>query len=139
MAATTIGAVSDRLHALVTAQGFTLAKDAFDFDRQPSQSLEKCFRIHTGREGTEGYLGGDQMERHTVDIWIARKTKRDPHGAARQLTVDLDLIEAALVRDTALDYWVGDDSVTTEQPEPRDDQDYQVARLSAVVEFDRDV
>ena len=137
-AITTIGALWDRLIAVVIAQGFAKARTPFDFDRQPDGTLDQAFCLSSVRDSTQGYLGGDQAEQHTVTIYVARRIKRDDWGAVRQLKADLDAIEAVVCTDYAnYDYVVVDDGVTNDVKEPSASEDYVVGRLRLKVDFDR--
>jgi hypothetical protein len=138
---TTIGAIWDRINSLVADQGFQQSRDHFDFDLVPDQAIDRVFRVQTRRTGTDGYLGPAQAELHTVDVWIARKVRNDSHGAARQLQVDLDLIEQAMYDDSPnYEYNVSDDpGPTSEVRLPSPDAIHAIARLTAVVDIDREL
>jgi parallel beta-helix repeat protein len=137
MALTTIGAIWDRLSSIVVAQGYTRSRNPFDFDQQPDSRLNLVFHMASSRSGTEGYLGGYQGELHRVDIFLARRAKSDPWGAARQLKVDMDLVEATVLADSPTeDYILQDESVESEIRDPGPDDDYVVGRLSFTVDFD---
>ena len=141
MSATTIGYVLDRINSLVALQGFSRSLDAFNFDRQPQETLDRCYYIESQRGETTGYFGGDQGETHPTTIYLARKVRSDQHGAVRQLRVDLDLLEAALYNDfAAWAYSISDDpGVETLIPDPGPDATHVVARLMAVVDIDREL
>jgi len=141
MGATTLGTVYDRVNSIVADQGFTRAKEPFSFDMQPAQQIDQTYYVESERDDTIGYFGGDQGESHRFQIWLARKRKTDPHAAARQLKVDMDLIEAALYGDSAtFDYQVLDDSVTSDVGLPSEnDEDHVVGELVATLDFDRSV
>lgn len=139
MSATTIGAVTDRVAAILTANSFQSSGSHFDFDDQSNLSLDKSFRVNSSRTATEGYVGAVQLETHTIEIWLARKIKRDSNGAARQLKVDMDLIEQTMLDDSATHhYYVVDNGVEHEIREPAaTDQGFVIGRLSARVEIER--
>lgn len=141
MSATTSGLVFDRINSLVALQGFQRSLDAFNFDRQPEQTLDRCYFVEMDRGSTSGYFGGDQAELHSTSIWLARRVKSDQHGAARQLRADLDLLEAALYADfAAYSYSISDDpGVETSIPDPGPDATHVVARLTATVDIDREL
>lgn len=134
----TIGTVWDRMHILVAAQGYALSRDAFDFDIQPDSKLDTVYFIKSARMSTAGFLGGDQDEQHLFEIYLAARTKRQSTGAARQLKVDMDLIEAAVLGDdtnATYDYFVTDDGVSSLCQAPATDADYVIGRLSMTVQF----
>jgi hypothetical protein len=137
----TIGIVWDRVNSLVTAQGYARTTDPFSFDYQPDTKLDHVFHFQSARQGAEGIMGGDQTEKHQFTIFLAQRAKRDAYGAARQLKVDMDVIEAAMLGDvsnTALDYYVPDDGVTSDcRLPPSTDSDFVIGQLSVQVEFDR--
>jgi hypothetical protein len=143
MASTTIGPVFDRINSVVASQGFVQSRDPFSFDRQPDKQLDQCFRVESTRSYTGGYFGGDQEERHTMVIWVARKIRNNPHGAVRQVKVDMDVIEATINADSISateDYTVLDEPAPTSDVQlPQVDATHVVGRLVATVDFDRDV
>ena len=133
----TSGIVADRVHSLVASHGFHLSKDPWDFEYAPSQGADRMFRIDLTRTGGGARIGGSAEEEHRVVVWLARKTRRDPHGAIRQLRADLDLIEASLLSDTSV-FYVLDDTVNAECRLPLVDSDFVVAQLSATVSFEHE-
>jgi len=137
----TIGIVWDRVNSLVVAQGYVRSHDPFSFDYQPDTKLDHIYHIRSSRVGTEGMLGGDQTERHAFTVFLAARAKRDPYGAVRQVKVDMDLIEQALLADESsatYGYYVIDDGVSSDcQLPPSTDADFVVGQLALVVEFDR--
>lgn len=137
----TIGAVTDRVNSLVATQGFARSTDHFDFVHQPDQNIDRIYRVESERVGSNGYIGGDQEEVHRVSVWLTRKVRSDSHGASRQLKADMDLVEQALIDDSILaDYNVQDEpgpDGSVQLPDP--DATHVIARLSAVVDFDRDL
>jgi hypothetical protein len=144
MAATTIGAVWDRISDIVTAQGFRRAHDAFTFELQPSQDLDRQYYVVPAQspDQTEGYLGGDQAEGYDVDIWLSRKIKRDSHGAARQLLADMDAIEAVILGDYATHAYTVTDGGVAKRLSPSEAPEqplHSIGQLTVTVEFDRDL
>jgi hypothetical protein len=136
MGLTTAGAVFDRVNSVVAAAGFTLSKDQFSFELQPSTQIDAVFRVEMSFNDQEGNLGSTAAELQTVDIWIARAVKRDARGAYRQLIADLDIVEGLLADDyAAFDYNV--EKTGSEIRPPEAEASYVVARLSATVDFDR--
>lgn len=136
----TIGALRDRVVALVQAQGYTVIPAAFNFDRQPDTQLHKAACFQLDRQGTEGFLGGDQAEQHEVTIHLAQRTRRDASGALRQLETDMSLLEAAFVGDETsgtYDYYVQDGTVTATSQDPGDKSDFVIGRFQAVLVIDR--
>ena len=134
----TIGTVWDRINALVVAQGYALSHDMFDFDTQPDTRLDQIYYVTSARAGTEGFLGGDQDELHAFQIFLASRTRRSSAGAARQLKVDMDLIEAAILADdtnATYDYFVTDDGVQSDCRLPAKDADFVIGRLAMTVQF----
>lgn len=135
---TSIGALWDRIGVIATAQGFRRALQPFDFDLMPDGMLDQSYHLSSERASTQGYLGGDQAEQHSVSIYICRRIKKDAWGAARQLKVDLDALEAVLVTDYAnYDYVVVDDGIQSDIRDPGLNEDFVVGRLTATVDFDR--
>ncbi len=138
MSATTSGAVYDRINSVVFGQGYLRSKDPFSFEYQPRQALDACFYVEMEQDTTDGYSGFAQGELHRVRVWVARRVRRDPHGARRQLIADLELLEVPLYQDYAnFGYHVADDSVLKNIPSPLDEWDYAVGMLELIVDFDR--
>jgi len=137
--ATTWPIVSARLTSLTVAQGYALAREPFSFDLQPDTHLEDVCRLVGSLDGYEGYLGGDQLERWTCEVWLARKGKMDPHAAQRALNLSISSLTAAVAADeTAGDYHVGED-VAAEVQLPGDGLGYVVARVALPIELERDL
>lgn len=146
MPAATIGLVVDRINSLISENGFTQSRDYFDFDRQPEQMLDLIYRVDSMRQSSQGYMGGDQVELHIVNIWVSRRIKSDSHGAARQVKADLDSIEQALWDEvlggaSPVDFMISDGGGPTADVRlPSDpNSSYVVGRFSAIVDFDRDL
>lgn len=139
--ATTLGAVYDRITLLVAANGFSLCRDHFDFDLVPSQQAgDALYRVNTTRQAeSASTFGRMQTELHLVEIWLARKVRKDSNGATRQLKADMELLESALydLYEAEGQFSVADDSVEGDCRLPSPDSDYAVARLAATVDFDR--
>jgi hypothetical protein len=134
----TIGTVWDRISSVVATQGYARARTPFDFDLQPDTKLDKVFHMTSERSATDGYLGGDQGESHAFSIVLAQRVARDPWGAARQLKVDMDAIEQAVLADyAAYDYNVQDNGVSSDCRQPSADADFVIGKLGLGVEFDR--
>ena len=137
----TIGIVWDRINTLASTQGYTRSHDAFDFQSQPDTKLDRVYRLETSRVGTSGYRGGDQEEQHMVTLFFAQRARRDSYGAERQLKVDMDLVEQALLQDEAdagLGYFVDEDGVQSSCGlPPGADADFVIGRLEARLVFDR--
>lgn len=136
-----IGVVWDRMSSVVVAQGYVRTADPFDFDFQPDTKLDHVFHLRSSRVGTEGYIGGDQGETHRLSIFLAQRAKRDAWGAARQLKVDMDLIEAVLLGDETNEtfgYFVLDDGVQSESQLPAGGEaDFVVGKIDATILLDR--
>jgi hypothetical protein len=140
MPLTSIGAVWDRISTVTAMQGYHRASKAFDFEQQPDITLERAFHIQSERTSTVGYLGGDQAEQHRISLYMALRTKRNEVGAARQLKVDVDLLEDLISSGeeaASYDYIIEDDSVESEIRDTQLNQDYVVGRLAFTVDFDR--
>ena len=136
VAALTAGIVYDRLNSVVASNAFVQAKEAFSFDLQPDAATDARFRIEMATDEVDEYIGPQEGVIERADIWIARKIKRDPIGAYRQLLVDLDLIEQQLSRDYPnLDYHVR--KLSRDCPQPDTDAVFVVGRLVAAVDYDR--
>lgn len=137
----TIGIVWDRISTIVATQGYVRSHDPFSFDYQPDTKLDHVFHFRSERVRTDGYLGGDQSEQHTVTVFLATRSKRDPYGAVRQMKVDMDLIEQTLLGDASnetLGYFVIDDGLASQcQLPPSTDADFVIGQLVAQIEFDR--
>jgi hypothetical protein len=137
--ATTWPLVSARLTSLTVAQGYALSREPFSFDLQPDTHLEDVCRVVGSLDGYEGYLGGDQLERWTLTVWLARKSKTDPYAAKRALELSISSLTAAVATDeTAGDYHVGED-VSADVQLPGDDLGYVVARVALPIELERDL
>lgn len=125
--------------SLVSYLGFTPAVDDFDFEKQPSQQIDRVFLVKLNRIGTVGEIGLGQIEEHRLECWIARQNGgASARDAARSLTVDLDLIESTIqgFAITGHRFNVLDDSVETET-EPG--ADCVIGMLAMDVDFDRDL
>jgi hypothetical protein len=137
--ATTWPIVSARLTSLTVIQGYALSKEPFSFDLQPDSQLEDVCRLEGSLEGYEGYTGGDQLERWTCTVWLARKAKKDSYAAKRALDLSISSLTAAVAADeTAGDYHVGED-VTATVRLPGDDLGYVVASVALPIELERNL
>lgn len=137
--ATTWPIVAARLTSLTVAQGYALAREPFSFDLQPDTHLEDLCRLQGNLDSYEGYLGGDQQENWTLEVWLARKAKTDAPAAQRALYLSISSLTAAVAADeTAGDYHVGE-TVTAEVQLPGDDLGYVVARVALPIELERDL
>ncbi len=130
--------VWDRIRALCEAQGFVTALSAFDFDQQPDGRLDRTYHLRSEQQPPEEYLCGQLNENHRFIVYLAIKIRRDGFGAARQLKVDMDLLEQAIAGDyPEYEYCVLDEPpVESEVQNPGTDQDYVVGRLSGLLTID---
>jgi hypothetical protein len=135
----TIVDVLGRIDRVVTGAPFQYraAREPFGFDLQPNQLLDRtyCLDASDSRE-VEAYIGYAQSEIVPVTIRLARKVHRDAVAAYRTLLTDVSSLQAALVRDgVAGDYNAEIDSWRVPEPGPTDD--FVIAELTALVDYER--
>ena len=131
--------VLTRLDALVTGAPFhyRAAKEPFGFDLQPNQLLDRtyCILADPPRE-IGGYIGYAQSEIVPVTIRLARKVQRDAVGTYRRLLTDISSLQSAVAHDgVAGDY--NADIETWRCPEPGPDDDFVIAELVALTDYER--
>lgn len=132
--------VRSDVSSILDALGYVRAVDDFDFDKQPSQQIDKAYRVRLTRADTIPEMGLGQIEIHRLEVWLARQAGGDDAiDACRSLTVDFDLIEQTLVNTTVTGdrFNLVDDTVETEGPDSGGD--HVVGMLACEVDFDRDL
>ncbi len=140
MAASDLNTIRDRVTSLVAASPFSLslAQSPFDFDTQPSGTIDEAFRVQA--EFGE-VIGGSAFTETRVDllrIWVARLNTDDPKAAYRSLVTDQRSLTAAVVRDGATgggDYNVPD-SGRGWLIEQKPGQEFAVLRLTLPVDYE---
>lgn len=116
---------------------YVASKEPFGFDLQPQQRLDRtfCLAADDPRE-IGGHLGYAQSEIVPVTIRLARKVQRDAVAAHRALLTDVSSLQSAIARDgTNGDY--NADVETWRVPEPGKDDDYVIAELIALADYER--
>lgn len=139
-------AVFPEVYAVVTSIpaaapfSFARAEEPFSFDTQPKTALDQVYRLEAEQLKPEGYCGPYQAERWICRLWLARKTKRAPQAAYDALLVDVTSMTSSLElvhRTSAIDFFVEEDGLQAEIQAPEEAADFLVARIDAIVNFDR--
>ena len=118
----------------------TRAKEPFSFDLQPSTEADRVYFVRGALVEAQGYLGMHQAERHAIEVWMARKVKRNAQGAYESLQADCSSMIAALARihqSSPVDFFVEEDVLRSEVENPAEEADFLIAKVEAIVNFDR--
>lgn len=140
MAANTLEDIRDRVNSVCAAApfGFVESASVFNFDLQPTGTIDKCFRIEA-QTGT--VIGGFNYREDRTDllrIWVARKHLGDGPAMYRQLLTDATSMRAAVIRDglqNGGDYGVPDEGAALSvQHDPG--REYGVLQLTIAVNYE---
>lgn len=136
-----IGTVIEKVRAVLEAEPFLFhaTSDPFDFHHQPMVSLDNAYRVQARMNRREGMVGPYVTEHWDIDIWIARRFRGKMVAAHSALMADLSALGLAVVNASMSDgsYYVSSEHQEEEMPVPGGEQEYLIAYLRAVVEFDR--
>lgn len=134
---TTREALFGRVTSLCLEAGFTRAVSPFDFDQQPTGTVDGSLRVTVEAQPAIGGFRMSEERNDVFSIWIARKHKATPQEAYEQLLTDVSSLTAGIVRDGAFgggDYAVPDG--TTVAIEHENGREFAVARLSVPLNYE---
>lgn len=100
--ATTLDVIVDRVRSVLQSAPFTYveAQSPFDFQTQPTQAIEGCFRVvDRGSQRVTGGFAYAETRVDQVQVFVARKLGADPTAARRKLSRDCTSIVAAICRE----------------------------------------
>ncbi len=136
--ANTIVNIRDRVGSICAGEafGFTLAQTPFDFDNQPTGTIDSCFRVTSESDTVIGGFNYSEERTDKLDIWIARKQASDPNAMYRQFLIDAAAVRDAVIRDGLEgDYFVPADSGGF-SVQHAGDKEYAVLKLSVGVNYE---
>lgn len=138
MAATTITAIVDDLATLLTTSPFSFAraKEPFSFRNLPSQRLDQVCCLLPSGEQREDYLGDAEAVIDRVTVRLARKVRMDPVRVAAELTADISSLTVAVGRHQPADPDYSARVTDWTLPEVRADDEYAVAEIDVLVDYD---
>lgn len=119
--------------------GFIPAGTPFNFDLQPSGTIDTAFRITADLGAPVGGFNYSEQRTDPMQIWVARKQGADPRETYRQLMTDASSLRAAVIRDSlAGDYDVpdGGSSAVIQHEAGRE---YAVLRLTVPINYETTV
>lgn len=134
----TIGDVLDRWENVLEGSryGYAASPEPFSFELQPSQTADHVYAMESELKEVDGGLNYLQIELHEVRIWLAEKVQRDAPTTWRALVNGCSSLAGSLARD-AIAGGVHADVTAWEVPQPEEDQDTLVAKITAMVDLER--
>lgn len=138
--ATSPDAILTSIAGVLEASPFLLtrADTPFDFDTQPTGSIEACYRLTIEGDAVSSGLGAWEERTDRVDVWLARKFGADPTAMYQQLVTDAATIRTAVIAEGAFngaEYTVPDDGAGM-SIEHDAGKEYAVLRLTVPVNYE---
>jgi hypothetical protein len=136
-----IGTIVAAVETCVTALGYTLSDNVFNFDCVPDSVIDKSYFIEI-KQNKATYFSGHKKE--AVDemmVWLAFKKDRDPH-ATRNVAIDArETLESGIMNNAALLALPSDPIITMdgEASLTKEFDDYLMMKLVFFIDYLRSV
>lgn len=100
-----MGAIKTIIQAVetrMTALGFTLTKEVFDFDLVPDSIINKAYRIETRMKSNRYDSGNIANSQDEISVWIAYKGLRNNRAVRDTALDDRETVEKDLVNSATI-------------------------------------
>lgn len=139
---TTVDVIRDRVTSVCAGSPFAFipAVSAFDFDQQPSGTIDGAFRVEVQSGEVIGGFNYSEERTDLVTIWLAKKQHADPLETYRTLSTDVSSLRAAVIRDgdTSGLYFVPSQGAVWDLAH-EDGREYAVLELTIPVNYEAEV
>lgn len=138
----TLTDIRDRVSSVCASSPFDFvqAQTPFDFDLQPSGSIDGVYRIEADSGGVIGGFNYSEERTDLLTIWLARKQTAEPQEMYRQFATDITSLIAAVLRDGDVSgmYFVPPDGRVWDLAHETG-REYAVAELTIPVNYETEI
>uniref|UniRef100_A0A6H1ZF70 Tail protein n=1 Tax=viral metagenome TaxID=1070528 RepID=A0A6H1ZF70_9ZZZZ len=139
-----MGSIKDIITAIevrLTALGFIISDEVFDFDSEPTSKIDNAYRIETRMIENTGQMFNLVNTVDEVTIYIAYKAGRNRRTVWKSALDDRETIEVDLINAAGISGLSSDPLLTMDQEasQTKELTNYIISRLVFAVDYVRDV